>query len=591
MQTKQPNFLFISIDALRADRSSMCGYERPTTPNLSKLAESGVLCTETISTAAFTQASLPSMLTSTLPLSYGGYDNGATGRPPAVFKVMRDAGYETTILSTFPWVNSFFGYGDGLEQEHFLFALNSLVGIAAQRMRSSLQAYHASGAGDSSLIERIVPVIESLFDTVETYCDVRTAQEAINKADMAGERIMRDRYNFDAVKRVVHRHRRELRADVKAYVDTHLTRVPKAHEWVAHEWRYKRSVDALLGIGIRKLGAALTRPLAPGRAHLSEYRSKRYIDGAALTDRILRVLDDRDTRKPFFIWTHYLDTHVPYCPGPGANWKTQAPSYLDALGYDPRTDLSVAVRGAPTTSQGWADWAALYDAAVLYADEQIGRLVSGLKERGLADDTVIVVVGDHGEELGEHGDISHHFRMYEHNIRVPMLFSGADIDATTNGALTSTLDLAPTIAAIAGVEAPVAWEGASVFGSEVASRDHVIAEAFHSGNCLFDARPPYIAVRTSQHKFLWKEYRDKTDRFSPEGLELYDIQTDPQEKRNLYQPDHEALPELERYAAERLAAIPEITSARIVKALGKVGETAVCRIRGHAGKATGGVGS
>lgn len=581
MVTKKPNVLFISIDALRADRSSVCGYERPTTPTLLRMAEAGLLCTDTVSTAAFTQPSLPSMLTSTLPLSYGGYDDGAIGRPPSVFKVMHDAGYETTMLSTFPWVNRFFGYGDGVDREHFLFVLNSLVGIAAQRMRSTLQAYHASEPGDDpALLDRIAPVIESLFDSVDTYCDIRRAQHEINRRDMADERLMRDRHNFDAVKRIVHHHRRALRADVRTYVDTHLTSVPKAHEWISRDWRYKRRLVALLGIGLWKLGVRLVQPVATGRALLSEYRSKRYIDGQALTNRILRILDERDTGKPFFIWTHYLDTHVPYCPGPGPNWTARAPFYLEALGYDARTDLSVAVRGAPTTSRGWEDWSALYDAAVLYADEQIGRLAAGLKARGLADNTVMVVVGDHGEELGEHGDISHHFRMYEHNIKVPMLFSGAGVEVSTNAALTSTIDLAPTIAAIAGVDAPDGWEGAMVSSPEVAERDHVIAEAFHSGNCLFETRPPYIAVRTHKYKFLWKEYRDKTDRFSPDGLELYDIRADPAETQNLYHPDHEALPELERHVAERLAAIPEIASARIVKALGKIGEDAVDRVRG-----------
>ncbi len=579
--TDQPNVLFISVDALRADRSSVCGYERPTTPTLSRLAERGVLCTQTISTAAFTQPSLPSMLTSTLPLSYGGYDNGATGRPASVFKVMHDAGYETSMLSTFPWVNRFFGYGDGVDREHFLFVLNSLVGIAAQRMRSSLQAYHADPASGSSLIEKISPVVESLFDSIDTYCDVRLAQDAINRRDMANERIMKDRHDFGAVKRIVHRHRRALRADVRKYIDTHLAHVPKAHEWIARDWRFKRRLDAVLAIGFRKLGATLTRPLAAERAHLSEYASKRYIDGHALTNRILSIIDEREDDKPFFIWTHYLDTHVPYCPGSGRNWRSAAPRYLEALGYDPGTDLSVAVRGAPTTEQGWRDWSALYDAAVLYVDEQIGRILAGLEERGLAGNTLVVVVGDHGEELGEHGDISHHFRMYDHNIRVPMLFGGNLAGGKTVEDLTSTLDLAPTIAEMTGVSAPATWEGASVLSSEVSARDHVVAEAFHSGNCLFDSRPPYIAVRTARHKFLWKEYRDKTDRFSPDGLELYDILSDPGEKTNLYSPDHEALPELKRFVAERLAAIPEISSGRIVTALDAAGRDAVGRIRGH----------
>lgn len=575
----RPNILFLSIDALRFDRTSLHGYARPTTPTLARLAENAIVCNQTSSSAAFTQPSLPSILTSTLPLSYGGYDNGAIGRPATLFKVLHDVGYETSLLSTFPWVNRFFGYSDGVDHEHFLFVLNSLVGIAGQRMRSTLHAHTDNAISTDDLIESIAPIIEGMFNDIETYCQVRIEQKHMNARDMKGERFVNDGYNFPAVCRVVAKHRDAFRRDPKLYVETCLHPVPQAHEWLAADWRKKRRIDFFVTYGLRYLATALRKAVRPERAILSDYRYKRYVDGASLAQRIINVIDNRTDEKPFFVWTHFIDAHMPYLPGAAPDWIGKVPDYLRRLGYSETIDPAIAVSGAPKTAEAWAGWSALYDAAVLYVDEQLGRIWHALEERGLANDTIIVITSDHGEELGEHGDISHHFRMYDHNIRVPMLFHIPGSDRRNVDALTSTIDLAPTIAALVGAEVPASWRGVDVTSDAVHARTHVIAEAFHSGNCLFDSRPPYIAIRTEKYKYLWKEFRDPTDRFSPEGLELFDIELDPMELNNIYDSDHPALPALNRAVAERLAEIPEISEARVEFALGPTARKIVKKIR------------
>lgn len=575
----RPNILFLSIDALRFDRTSLHGYALPTTPTLARLAENAIVCNQTSSSAAFTQPSLPSMLTSTMPLSYGGYDNGAIGRPASLFKVLHDVGYETTMLSTFPWVNRFFGYSDGVDHEHFLFVLNSLVGIAGQRMRSTLHAHTDNTISTDDLIQIITPIIEGMLSDIEIYCQVRTEQKQMNALDMKGERLVIDGHDFPAVHQVVSKHRTLFRNDPRRYIVTYLSKVPQAHEWVARDWRMKRQFSSIITHGLRRFVASFITAVRPEHAKLSDYSSKRYVDGASLTTRIINVIDRSDKRQPFFIWSHYLDTHTPYLPGAAPGWAKKVPGYLSRLGYPEDIDPAIAVSGAPKTNEGWAGWSALYDAAVLYVDEQINRLQRALAERGLADNTIIVITGDHGEELGEHGDISHHFRMYEHNIRVPMFFHIPGSNRLNVDALTSTIDLAPTIAALVGAEAPTNWRGVDVTSDAVHARTHVIAEAFHSGNCLFDSRPPYITIRTKKYKYLWKEYRDQTDRFSPEGLELFNIEHDPMEMNNIYGPEHPALPSLNRAVAERLAEIPEISSDRIERALGSAGIAAVAKIR------------
>ena len=99
-------------------------------------------------------------------------------------------------------------------------------------------------------------------------------------------------------------------------------------------------------------------------------------------------------------------------------------------------------------------------------------------------------------------------------------------------------------------------------------RPHVLMETFFAGNCLFDRRPLYFGVRTRDHHYLWKEYRDPHDTLSPEGHELYDVGADPGELDNIYRPDHPLGPGFNAVIAQRLAELPEITDERIIGLFG-----------------------
>ena len=124
------NVLLLTVDALRADRLSLYGYGRPTTPVLEKFAENAVVCENAFTLGPFTQIACIQLFTSSRPLSYGGYDRGAANRPDTVFKRFRDAGYHTWGLSTIHWVSPYYGYTDGLDDTICVFHLNTLVGMA-----------------------------------------------------------------------------------------------------------------------------------------------------------------------------------------------------------------------------------------------------------------------------------------------------------------------------------------------------------------------------------------------------------------------------------------------------------------------------
>jgi len=573
-----PNVLFLSIDALRRDRTSLFGYPHPTTPNLDLFAQEALSCSTAISLAPFTQVAFVQMMTSSRPLSYGGYDLGAIGRPTNLFRQFKDAGYHTIALSTLHWVNRYFGYGDGIDEEHQLFVVNSLIGAAVATMRPSLRDFQNGTIGPEEMLQTVVPVVEKAFENLRDYAEARLTFGEGLKHDYPHSQLVCAGYKYDKIIEVVDRHTILFREDPEAYVRHYLDPIPHAHDWLAKDWRFSRNWTWFIKEGLARCLGPLLRPFSQVYANGLRNRYRSYVDAGSIANKAIQLINKqaKSGDKPLFLWAHFMDTHLPYVSGEGTSWYRKTKSYLATLGLPTDTDPSLSFdRHALTTPEGISGASDLYDAALLWTDEQVGRILAALESSGLADNTIVAIMGDHGEEFGEHGFVGHYFIPSENNIRVPMLFRTTDRKPGNIEGLVSHLDVAPTLAALAGIPPAEDWEGEVVTSRTVADRDFLIMETFFGGNCIFEKRPLYIGVRTATHKYFWKEYRDPVDIYSDGGNELYDLVNDPKEKVNLYTPDHPIVLACEALIAERLAELPEVSDERIIQCLGANGEAAV----------------
>jgi hypothetical protein len=262
--------ILLTVDALRADRTSLHGYERPTTPTLERLARDAIVCERSYTMGTFTQTACVQFLTSSRPLSYGGYDHGARGRPPTIFKRFHDAGYHTTCLSTLHWVNRFFGYGEGIDEEYQLFGLNTLPGVALAMIRSSLAGYQSGEILADDMLSMVDPALLKMFDNTLEYCDLHLERRDELRADFRHSGLVNARYNFIKVRKLIDRHRREYLAGKLAYIDKHLwnaaTMDAWGGRWLPKEWYYCRQPTKLVGV-------------IPGRQPAARHRSPRF--GAA----------------------------------------------------------------------------------------------------------------------------------------------------------------------------------------------------------------------------------------------------------------------------------------------------------------------
>lgn len=225
-------------------------------------------------------------------------------------------------------------------------------------------------------------------------------------------------------------------------------------------------------------------------------------------DTTLDWIAERQGPKPFFAWLHLFDPHTPHTP-PQPYALGIRPS--SPLGLDPvRAWVPFREPGPRTFTEpvlgGQRD---LYDGEVAYLDRQIGRLIGFLESRGLLEDTLLVVVADHGESLGEHGILFRHAGLHDTTTHVPLMirWPGPDREGRRIEGLVQTIDLFPTLLRAAGVAVPP-QDGQNL----EKTRRAVFAEHADRLGAM---------VRTRDFKYI------------EQGPQLYDLKADPGETKNL----------------------------------------------------------
>ncbi len=187
---------------------------------------------------------------------------------------------------------------------------------------------------------------------------------------------------------------------------------------------------------------------------------------------MLELLDRQMVDRPRFGYVHTIDPHAPYAPPEPYRTRFAASVRDLELGTVTALAARAQTRKAPRPEEVEA-LTALYDAEIAYNDYELGRFFDGLRQRGLYEDALIIVVSDHGEEFYDHGGWTHGKTLYSEVVHVPLLIKFPD-GAGAGRRVSSPvqhLDLLPTILDCAGLANPPGLQGESLARSEW-SDDH-----------------------------------------------------------------------------------------------------------------------
>jgi arylsulfatase A-like enzyme/Flp pilus assembly protein TadD len=228
--------------------------------------------------------------------------------------------------------------------------------------------------------------------------------------------------------------------------------------------------------------------------------------GSEVVDQSLAWLQQNSSKR-FFLFVHLYDPHHPYRP--------PAP-------YDSR------FRARP------------YDGEVAYVDAQIGRLLQFLREKNLYERTLIVLVGDHGEAFGEHGEKTHGFFVYNSTLHVPLILRMPGGGARVVADSVSLVSVFPTLLEMLGVPAPAGLKAKSLAplmqGKKEKQPEGLYAETYLPR--IHFNWSELRSIRYGQYHFI--------DAPKPE---LYDLSKDPRETRNLYAEKPEVAQDLRKQLA------------------------------------------
>jgi len=197
---------------------------------------------------------------------------------------------------------------------------------------------------------------------------------------------------------------------------------------------------------------------------------------------------DRDAARPFLAWVHLYEPHAPYDP-PEAIRARFPPTMIGA-----------------------------YDGEIATADMQVGRLIDHLAGAGRLDRTLVVLLGDHGESLGEHGEEQHGFFIYDADVRIPLIIAGAGVPSRVVDDQVRIVDVMPTILQLLGIDVPPGVQGRSLLPLLRGEHMDLVAAS---------------ETWYPRHHYGWSELTSIRDGryqlIAAPRRELYDLQLDPAE--------------------------------------------------------------
>jgi N-acetylglucosamine-6-sulfatase len=270
-----------------------------------------------------------------------------------------------------------------------------------------------------------------------------------------------------------------------------------------------------------------------------------------LTDYAMRWLEGRKGDKPFLLFLSHKAVHSDYIPAERHKGRYAGAPFRYPATMAPPQDPGTRPMWVQNMRNSWhgvdyafhsqldvAEYYRRYAETLLAVDESAGRVMGHLEKRGVLDSTLILYMGDNGYAFGEHGLVDKR-TAYEESIRIPMLARCPELfkGGSTVDKVVANIDVAPTLLAAAGLQAPPGMAGANALplaqGAQVPWREALLYEYYWERN--YPETPTVHAIREDRYKYI--RYHGLWD-----IDELYDLQADPLEARNLiFSPGHEAI--------------------------------------------------
>jgi arylsulfatase A-like enzyme len=251
-------------------------------------------------------------------------------------------------------------------------------------------------------------------------------------------------------------------------------------------------------------------------------------------------LNNYHFQKPFFMYAHFNQIHYPYLPNIFFRNRFRRITRSELKNTNQDREYFIAGKKEMNESD-FSVLKALYDGELAYLDWCFGRFFKFLEKKNILNNTLVIIVGDHGDNFGEHGLLGHGLCLYDSILKIPMIVRYPNrINPGRVDYQVQITDILPSVIDLFGLK----WNerngiyGQNIFNKEMPNRDFAISEHAFQNMALFKRKVPEVdqsiinayerslhSIRTNGYKFIWS---------SNGKHELYNLKQDPQENQNLY---------------------------------------------------------
>jgi len=559
------SILFITVDALSPTQMGT-GRQPSPSPFLDSLCEDGFTVNSCFATGGVTQIAVPSLMSSTLPLDYGGYEYGVEDRPTVLAEQLASHGYETGAVLTGFYTNKLYGFDRGIDTFCPLVYANVWKHILERPyLVHSKTQLDSDAYSDADIINTLTPFIQTYFEQFKQYCQDRQAEINGTAVHPRTHSSSVTGLDFESVVNAIDKQLASLNCDPTEHVESMLDEFPDNRilseldaAWepptVAETIRsqtselrrgilwtvFARLIDVRTGFGRLRGGIAeLVGSLADGPPPVYQtMRSTRrelqripdWMTGQLVKPRPSagHVLDNfaawvEDTAGPFFGWTHLMDVHnqnpLTWEQTDGAKEEYELSVLQQHLGQ---------IRDAGSCYTGSID----YDLGIRYTDYMLERFFDRIDDL-FTEPPLVVLTADHGinhpvpnlpRRTGHQVET-----FWDERIQIPLTFVHPSIRSESYDGLVSAIDIAPTLLDILGFDIPDGFDGTSIFELPSEGREFVVAESMGKGLCNITDKQPQICLRSSQRKISCSASVAEDGDFSLTSA--YDLESDPYEQR------------------------------------------------------------
>jgi hypothetical protein len=490
------NGIFFIIDALRYDIFADPEAARALAPNICVLADQGVV-RRAVANAPATQFVLPSLVSQTYPLDYGGYNFGISTRPRSYAEQLQELGYSTQMMASCTALGITHGYERGFDGLHTAQDCRLILAHFLERnLAYEIERWQSGKISDAEAIEIISAPMEDLLTTVARVTEGGRGRIWPQKLRAINELVaLRCSSELDLLQREPLIVLKKINSIPPILYWRYLGKVRPGPSYI-----WYRLKEAIRWRTVNLL-AKFEFPFLP----LLHFETKAH----EIMDGVCEFV--RNSEGPWSIHLHLMDVH---------DFRSVArPMHVvQRLRYLPRW-LKARARGQTDRRFG-------YDSALMFLDQEFGKLLTTLRETCGLNKVVVLVTGDHAyHDAGSPRPKQNiAFRTHFEDIDIPMILFGADRVISDTGMIDS-MGMNATYLEALDIPAHESFKGRSAFTD---GRDAIISESAGSGNSDIENKDLYFTVSTDEYRMMSVLKGSELAVFK-----LYDRSEDPKELNNI----------------------------------------------------------